>query len=147
METDENALEKATVQTMASEIRVLNVVIRNLVNQCDDFRNDLEKSRKLIAEKESQANMFKWRNGNLKVEIRKLEEKVARKTEIIRRDQALSLFDAKQHVLAEMSGWLQALSEVDDGRYQGRGNTLRGGEDKPEAGQERVHPDHSNPPE
>lgn len=147
METDEKAMEKATVQTLASEIRVLNIVIKNLISEMDGLRDDLEKSKKLVSEKESQANMFKWRNGNLKVEIRKLEEKVARKTEIIRRDQALSLFDAKQHVLAEMGGWLQALSEVDDGRYQGRGNTLRGGEDKPEAGQERVHPDHSNPPE
>lgn len=147
MEIDEKALEKATVQSLASEVRVLNIVIQNLIKETDKLRDDLDKSKKLIAEKESQANLFKWRNGNLKTEIRKLEEKVARKTEIIRRDQALSLFDAKQHVLAEMSGWLQALSEIDDGRYQGRSNTLRGGQDKPEAGQERVHPDNGDPPE
>lgn len=141
------APDKGTIQALASEVRVLNLVIQSLMKKNDELEVSLEKSKKLIAEKDTHANMFKWRNGNLKKEIGVLERKIARKTEIINRDQALSLFDARQHVIAEIGGWLQALSEVDDGRYQGRSNTLRGGEDLAEAGQERVHPDHSNPPE
>jgi len=140
-------LEKEKVQSLAKEIRVLNLVIQNLMQKTDELEEDLVEAKKQIHDKDSQANMFKWRNGNLKKEIRELEDKVARKTEIINRDQSLSLFDARQHVIAEIGGWLQALSEVDDGRYQRRGNTLRGRKNKPEAGQERVHPDDGHPPE
>jgi chromosome segregation ATPase len=139
-------LDKERVQSLAKEIRVLNLVIHNLMKKTDELEEDLAKANKQIQDKDNQYNMFKWRNGNLKKEIRELEEKVARKTEIIHRDQALSLFDAKQHVIAEIGGWLQALSEVDDGRYQGRGDTLRGREDKPEAGQKRVHLNHCYTP-
>ena len=139
--------DKGTIQALASEVRVLNLVIQSLMKKNDELEVSLEKSKKLMAEKDTHANMFKWRNGNLKKEIGELERKVARKTEIINRDQALSLFDAKQHVIAEIGGWLQALSEVDDGRYQRRGGTLRVREAQPEAGQERFHPDDGDPPE